>query len=96
MIFLNRLIQDFCVVGKVQVLHFKSNSTGILPFRIYVINPSKVLLKIADLPGTDFQIRPSNYKVGFLHIKGHFNVMKEDAIVIFIHLLRQTQVEEKL
>lgn len=94
MIFLNRLIQDFWFVGKNK--HFTLNKQHVsLPFRICVINPSKVLLKIADLTVTDFQ-NQSIKLLFFLNIKEHFHVMKQVAVVIFIHLLRQTHVEEKL
>lgn len=75
-----------------------------------MINPLKVLLKIADLTVTDFQNQSIKLQGFFLlvvvffvsfffffnNIKEHFHVMKQVAVVIFIHLLRQTHVEEKL
>lgn len=94
MIFLNRLIQDFCFLGKNKCSDLNKRHRC-LPFRICVINPSKVLLKIADLTVTDFQNQSIKLQ-GFFNIKEHFHVMKQAAVVIFIHLLRQTHVEEKL
>lgn len=97
MIFLNRLIQDFCFAGKNKC--FTLNKLHrCLPFRICVINPLKVLLKIADLTVTDSQNQSIKLQVFFFffNIKEHFHVMKQVAVVIFIHLLRQTHVEEKL
>lgn len=94
MIFLNRLIQDFCFVGKSKCFTLNKRHRC-LPFRIRVINPSKVLLKIADLTVTDFQNQSIKLQ-GLFNIKEHFHVMKQAAVVIFIHLLRQTHVEEKL
>lgn len=63
-----------------------------------MINPLKVLLKIADLTVTDSQNQSIKLQVFFFffNIKEHFHVMKQVAVVIFIHLLRQTHVEEKL
>lgn len=60
-------------------------------------NPSKVLLKIADLTVTDFQNQSIKLQVCFFfNVKEYFHVMKQVAVVTFIHLLRQTHVEEKL
>lgn len=88
MIFLNRLIQDFCFVRKNKCFTLNEQHRC-LPFRIRVINPSKVLLKIADLTVTDFQNQSIKLQ-GFFNIKEHFHVMKQAAVVIFIYLLRQT------
>lgn len=94
MIFLNRLIQDFCFVGKNKCFTLNKRHRW-LPFRIC---DQSIESAFEDCRSNCGWFSKSAYQITrvFFNIKEHFHVMKQVAVVIFIHLLRQTHVEEKL